>query len=146
MGMQSPQAQPQGAAFGMGKPFGGVGPGPMPAGAYSDPLSMMRGREGLPQQQGNYGQALQALMQMMQQPGAMGLMPPAVKWPTPQGGAPGAMPGAPLTPPVMPAPYAGPAPQEANMPPWGSAPSVGRVLPGGMRNVRGRPTGWRRKA
>jgi len=138
MGMQSPQAQPQGAAFGMGKPFGGVGPGPMPAGAYSDPLSMMRGREGLPQQQGNYGQALEALKWMMGQPGAMGLMP--------QPAAPGAMPGAPVTPPVIPNPYTGPAPMEPNMPPWGSAPSVGRVLPGGMRKVRARPTGWRRKA
>ena len=132
MGMQSPQAQPQGAAFGMGKPFGGVGPGPMPAGAYSDPLSMMRGREGLPQQQGSYGQALQALAQMMGQPGGMGLMP--------QPGAPGAMPSPPVMPgtPVTGTPLMQPQP--------GPAPPVGRVPVGDMRKVRGRPTGWRRKA
>lgn len=120
----------------MGKPFGGVGPGPMPEGAYQDPLAMMRGREGLPQQYGNYGQAMQALLQML--PGLMGQQP--------MGAAPGAMPSAPLTPPAIPNPYTGPAPMGPEMPLWGPAPSVGRVTPGGMRGVRPPPTKWRRKA
>ena len=105
-----------------GKPFQGVGPGPMPAGAYQDPLSMMRGREGLPQQYGNYRQALQALIQMM---GAQGQQP----------AAPGVIPSAPVMPgtPVAATPLM--TPRAAPAPPLG-----------GMRNVRTRPTGWRRKA